>query len=518
MSRSFLRRQFLLGLSLLGVAARSVAAPRSTFNVREFRAVGDGVSLNTAPIQAAIDACAGAGGGTVWFPAGRYVSGTIVLKSHVVLELDAGAMLVGSKNLADYPSHIPAFRSFTDTYTEKSLIYAEGAQHIGIRGLGTIDGQGAEFQGAYKVRPYIIRFVNCRSISIADVTLQNSPMWVQHYLACDDVAIRGIRVHSRVNRNNDGIDIDSCRRVRISDCEITSGDDAIVLKSTSDRVCQDVAVSNCVLSSACYALKLGTESNGGFENIVMSSCSIYDTQQSGVALEMVDGGTLDGVVISNLVMKNVGSPIFIRLGDRARPFLTGGPRPAVGALRNITISNIEVTGASKTGCAIAGLPGHAIENLLLENIRITFDGGGQASEGRREIPENPSLHPKFSMFGILPAYGYYCRHVRGLRLRNVQTNLASADGRPALVCDDVERLEVAGADFDWANTGEPCIRLVNTRDAFLSSNHPRWPGRTWLQVTGARSRGVTLVGNDLRDRRKAVDVGSDVPQDAVSWP
>jgi polygalacturonase len=172
---------------------------------------GDGVRPNTKPIQAAIDACAKAGGGTVYFPAGTYLSGTIVLKSHVTLHLDSGAALLGSKNLEDYPAHIPALRSYTDTYTDKSLVYAEDVENIAITGHGVIDGQGAAFHGPYKVRPYLMRFVSCRNVSVDGVTIKDSPMWVQHYLACDDVTIRGITVHSRVNGNNDGIDIDGCR-------------------------------------------------------------------------------------------------------------------------------------------------------------------------------------------------------------------------------------------------------------------------------------------------------------------
>ena len=166
-------------------------------------------------IQKSIDDCAARGGGTVSLPPGHYRSGTIVLRSNVTLHLEAGAVLSGSTDLADYPSHIPAFRSFTDTYTEKSLIYAENVEDIAIEGRGLIDGQGAAFQGPYKVRPYMIRIIQCRNVSVTGVTMKDSPMWVQHYLACDGVLIDGITVLSKCNANNDGIDIDGCQRVRI---------------------------------------------------------------------------------------------------------------------------------------------------------------------------------------------------------------------------------------------------------------------------------------------------------------
>jgi polygalacturonase len=510
------RRCFMTGL--VPTAAAAGAAPQGRpatatgqggFNVRDHGAAGDGAHLDTKAIQDAIDACARAGGGTVFFPAGAYLSGTIVLKSRVTLHLDAGAVLLGSKNLQDYPSFVPALRSFTDTYTEKSLIYAEGLQDIGIRGRGVIDGQGAAFKGPYKVRPYMMRFVSCRNVSVTDVSIKDSPMWVQHYLACEEVDIRGIRVHSRVNVNNDGIDIDGSQRVRISDCEISSGDDAIVLKATADRPSKDVVIANCVLSSACNALKLGTESNGGFENIAISNCTIYDTRLAGIALEMVDGGVLDRVNISNIVMNNVATPVFIRLGDRARPFTEGGARPPVGKLHNVAIANVQAEGAGPMGCAIAGLAGHAIENVVLENLRLTFTGGGTRADARREIPENADKYPEHSMFGTLPAYGFYCRHVKGLSLRNIETSFLEDDERPALVCDDVEGLELAGSAFAGS------IRLKQVNDAFVHGC--RAPGRvqTWMEVSGNQSERISVMGNELGNARKAVDIAGDVAKDAV---
>jgi polygalacturonase len=516
-----LRRRFLLG-TIPAAAIASAAAPQGPtatgqggFNVRGHGAAGDGAHLDTKAIQDAIDACARAGGGTVLFPAGTYLSGTIVLKSRVMLDLDAGAVLLGSKNLQDYPSFVPALRSFTDTYTEKSLLYAEGLQDIGIRGRGTIDGQGAAFQGPYKVRPYMMRFVSCRNVSVTDVRIKDSPMWVQHYLACDQVEIRGISVDSRVNVNNDGIDIDGSQRVRISDCEIVSGDDAIVLKATAGRPSKDVVITNCVLSTACNALKLGTESNGGFENIAISNCAIYGTRLAGIALEMVDGGVLAQVSISNIVMNGVGTPVFIRLGDRARPFTGGGARPPVGKLRNVSISNVQAVGAGSMGCAIAGLPDHAIENVVLENLRLTFAGGGKRADARREVPENAEKYPEHSMFGTLPAYGFYCRHVKGLSLRGIETGFLRDDERPALVCEDVEGLELAGSAFAGAPEAGPSVRLKQVKDAF--AHGCRAPGRieTWMEVSGNRCERVSVMGNDLGNAGKAVDIAGDVAKDAV---
>lgn len=446
------------------LATSSVLGAEALYDVRDYGAKADGKVLCTVAIQKAIDECAKAGGGTVYLPPGAFLSGTIYFKTGVTLNLAAGCTLLGSADLKDYPVTLPALRSYTDNYTDKSLIYGEKVERVGIMGKGTIDGQGASFKGPYKVRPYMIRFIECRNVTVKDVTIRNSPMWVQHYLACDDVRITGIIVRSTVNANNDGIDIDSCRRVIISDCNIESGDDAIVLKSTTARICTDVAVSNCVLSTRCNALKMGTESNGGFQNIAITNCVIYNTRLAGVALEIVDGGVMDRVVVSNITMNKVGAPIFLRLGNRARPFKEGMEAPGMGAMRNITISNIEATGANPTGCAISGLPEAAIENVTLSNVRLFFEGGGTQADAARAIPEMPTDYPEYRMFGKLPAYGFYCRHVKGLKLLNVQLQLTKPDQRHALVLEDVEDALVDGLDAPFSPDAGSVIQLRDVKD------------------------------------------------------
>ena len=511
MSENDPRRNFLWRAAGLGAVAASTAsampagaAAASVYSVTAYGASGDGARLDTKAIQSAVDACAAAGGGTVLFPAGAYLSGTVFLKSKVQLCLDAGAVLLGSKNLDDYPKSIPRIRSYTDNYTEKSLIYGEGLHDIGIHGRGLIDGQGASFEGPYKVRPYLIRIISCRSVSVSGVTIRNSPMWVQHYLACDDVSIHGITVHSRVNHNNDGIDIDCCHRVTISDSNISSGDDAIVLKSTSARPTTDVAITNCVLSSRSNAFKLGTESNGGFENIVLSNCTMYDTRLSGIAVEMVDGGLLDGLSVSNVTMRDVKSALFVRLGNRARPYEAGGPRPGAGKLRNVHISNVTATGANDIGCAISGIPGHEIENVTLENIRFTFEGG--VKDAPVKVPEHPAEYPEYKMFGLLPAYGFFCRHVRNISFRNVQTGFDRADARPALVCEDVRDLDIGASCF--AASG-PTIKLRQVSGAMIHGC--RVPGRAaaFLDVSGGQVERVSVIGNDLSNADKAVEGAAD---------
>jgi hypothetical protein len=201
---------------------------------------------------------------------------------------------------------------------------------------------------------------------------------------------------------------------------------------------------------------MGTESNGGFKNIVMTGCAIYDTRLAGVALEIVDGGTMDRVVVSNITMDKIGAPVFLRLGNRARPFRKDLKVSGIGAMRNITISNIEATGANPTGCAISGLPEARIENVTMSNLRLSFDGGGTKADAERAVPEKPADYPEYSMFGRLPAYGLYCRHIKGVKLLNVQLQLAGSDRRHAIVFDDVE-----DALIDCPDVPPRMIRLVD---------------------------------------------------------
>ena len=482
------------------------------FSVRDFGATGEGRQPDTKALQAAINACAASGGGAVYFPPGKYLSGTIFLKSNISLVLETAAVLLGSANQADYPSVQPGLRSYTDVYVHQSLLYGENLDRVSILGHGTIDGQGAQFPGSYRTRPYIIRMVNCTNVEVAGVHLKDSPMWVQHYLACSDVHLHGLTVRSVCNANNDGIDIDACERVLISDCNIVSGDDSIVLKSTTNRSCRDVTVSNCVLSSRCNAFKLGTESVGGFQNIAFSNCAIYDTRLSGIVLETVDGAILENVNVSGITMRNVKSALFLRLGNRARPAYEGAPRPGMGVLRNVLITNVQADGADKAGCAIAGLPGHPVEDVTLQDIRVRFAGGGTKQDANRVAPEAAEAYPEYNIFGTLPAFGFYCRHVRGLRFDRAQVSRETPDDRPALMCEDVDRLTVSG--FESPNS-DPLLVLRDTRRALLFGNRAPEGNRIYVRAEGSGTRNIQLASNDLIDCEMPVELGPGVSRDAV---
>ena len=507
------------GLASAGMMAGADALPSPrVFDALAFGAVADGTTLNTKALQRAIDRCGEAGGGVVYFPPGVYLSGTLVLKSGVTLHLENGSTLLGSPDLADYPAVVPGYRSYTDQYTDKSLLYAENAERIGITGRGEINGNGAKYRrnDAYKRRPYLIRFITCRDVVVEDVTLADSAMWLHHYLACDDVRIEGVTVRNRhANTNNDGVDIDDCHRVRIANCDFFCEDDAITIKSTSDRGCRDIVVENCVVSSLCNAIKLGTESNGGFENIKITGCTVYDTGNAGIALEMVDGGRLERVVVSDIVMNDVGTAIFLRHGARNRPFKEDQPPIGVGRFRGVIISNVVAHKVGKTGCSVVGLPDHPVENVTISNVDLEFLGGGTREDAHREAPEHATRYPEFSMFGTLPAYGFYVRHATAVTFDNIRLRYAGGDARPAFVADDVGELELVGLAAKNPTGDEPLLRFKDVRGAMIRGCRLSAPHGTFLEALGGCEE-IALFGNDLRRAKTPVELGADVPGNAVA--
>jgi len=443
---------------------------KGVFDVMDYGAVGDGVAMDTKAIQAAIEACTSAGGGKVYLHNGKFLSGTLYLKSNVTLYVEAGAVLLGSTNLAEYPVTISEYRSYVDNYTDKSLIYAENVENISIMGEGIIDGQGGAFEGGYKQRPYLIRIISCKNVKTENLTLRNSAMWMQHYMACEKLRIHGINVWNHCNKNNDMIDIDSCRDVIISDCIGDTDDDGLTLKSTSGRPCENVTITNCLLSSHCNAIKMGTESHGGFKNITLSNCTITvskdDTVLYGkrnglaaIALEIVDGGTLENVSISNINIVGVTTPIFLRLGNRARIYQEGMPKPGIGSFKNVKISHILASGAGRIGCSITGLPNHPVENITFNDISMTFRGGGTVDDANRTISEYANGYPESTMFGTLPAYGFYVRHVKNLKMNNIELAFETEDHRPPLHFDDVKGLQIDGLDAQALKSAKALIWL-----------------------------------------------------------
>lgn len=423
---------------------------------------GDGI-VNTPAIQSAIDACNKAGGGTVTIPAGRFVTGTLRLKHNVSLNLDEGAVLLGSTNLADYATDIvgameaPAFN--------RCLIYAHQAKNIGFSGKGLVDARGTKQAFPERIgnvlgeRPMLMRLVECENVAFKGLAFRNSASWGLHLVSCRSVRFDGIRIDSQNNNiNNDGIDLDGCVNVLIENCVINSGDDAICPKSTTPQVCSNIVVRGCTISSHTAAYKLGTSSRAGFVDMKVFDCRFHDCPMGAIKLLMVDGGRLENVLIENIRMEKVGGPIFIRLGNRGRVYdkpteqvYEGGQAPegaAVGVLRKVTIRNIEVsvTGnqRDRQGIMITGIPGHRIEDVVLENIKISLPGGGTAEEAARVVPEDIARYPEQFFFGVLPSSVLYARHVQGLKVRGLDVAFDKPDARRPVCVEDVEGMEQAG--------------------------------------------------------------------------
>jgi polygalacturonase len=426
------------------------------WQITQFGAIPDGKTLNTFAIQTAIDTCAKKGG-TVIIPKGVFLTGTIHLKSNVTLKITEGGVLLGSAKRDDYQKN--------DWF---ALILAKGQKNIAITGKGTIDGQGAALAadvermrqaGLIKnVKPYnrpdenhrpqIIEMTDCQNVKIEGITIKNAACWVQTYNNCTDMIFKNMRVESTAFWNNDGLDLVDCRNVLIKNCYINSADDGICLKSYSTtNFCENIKIARCTIRSSASAFKMGTASYGGFKHIRVKNLYIFDTYRSAVALESVDGGVIEDVKIKNIVGNNIGNAIFIRLGIRNK-------RP-VGRIENITIKNLKATipkekpdkGYPIEGppadsisnllpSSIVGLPNHRIKNVLLKNIEIHHAGGGDKAircilpTEIDKIPEHAAEYPEFSMFGELPAWGFFLRHTEGVYFKRLKLILEEKDYRP----------------------------------------------------------------------------------------
>lgn len=512
---------------VLAVLCSSVALGADIYDVKNLGAVGDGKTKETALLQKIIDQCAAEGGGVVLLPRGTYLTGTLHLKSKVTLHLSANATLLGSTDPADYPPNdSPIPHPVNLEYARAALVVAYDATDVGLRGAGTIDGRGGaevftkgrkgmdDFASVLS-RPFVLSFVRCQNVHVQGVTLKDPAAWTQVYQDCDDVYVNGITVRARVNGNNDGIDIDGCRNVRISDGDFRSGDDAICLKSQY-KTCENIVVSNCLISSHCSAIKFGTASNGGFKNIAISNCSIYENGLSGISLEIVDGGAMENVAISNITMNDVGCPIFIKLGNAARARQQGQPAPAIGTLSHVSISNITATitdhgakGRNPLPAHITGLPGHPVNDVMLSNINITYTLAGRpelakiALDKLAAIAEKEKSYPEYNMFHELPAWGLYCRHVAGLSLSNVTLRSSAGEFRPALICDDVTDLDINGFKPQSA-TPAPVVLLNGVHGALLRGCIAPAGSKAFLRVQ-QQTDGVHLAGNDLSRAGKEVE-------------
>jgi polygalacturonase len=454
---SLLKCAVLLCFTLTGFLQVSA----QQYTITDFGAIADGTTDNTSAIQKAIDSCSHTGGKVI-VPQGVFLTATLFLKSNVTLSIQAGATLLGHTDINKYPRLNAGIVFYGDQWAMQSLIFCKNQENVAIEGMGTIDGQGASFKittdkkpDRYKNRPYLLWFAGSKNIKVSNVSLRNSAFWMQHYLGCEYVQIDGINIWNHSNKNNDMMDIDGCKYVTISNVTGDSDDDGITIKSTSTLLSENITITNCTLSSHCNALKFGTESTGGFRNVAVTNCIIKPSRQlttiygkpagnSGVSMELVDGGIMENITVNNLVIEGPQVPLFVRLGNRARKHTADAPVPPVGKLKNIRISNIIATGADVTGCSFSGLANAQIENIFLDNIHLETSGGVNADTMRAIVPEMETEYPEATMFGHLPAYGFFIRHAKGVSISNITMTHAGIDNRPGIMVVNTDEFSSSG--------------------------------------------------------------------------
>lgn len=507
----------------------------AVYSVRAYGARGEGKTVDTPAVNRAIDAAAVAGGGTVHFPAGTYLCFSIRLKSNVALHLDPGAIILAADPTRDKgsydqpePNEWDMYQDFGHSHWQNSLIWGVGVENVSITGPGKIDGRGLTKRSPGPRRPSkpgdtpvsmggantsgralaplgedadvktmnglgnkAISLKLSRNVTLRDFTVHRGGHFALLATGVDNLTIDNLKVDT----NRDGFDIDSCRNVRVSNCTVnTPNDDAIVLKSSYAlgfaRATENVTITNCQVSGydegtlldgtfrktqelapdrdrVTGRVKFGTESNGGFKNITISNV-VFDHCR-GLALETVDGGHIEDIVVTGLTMRDVTTaPIFLRLGRRMR----GPEGTPVGRIRRVQISDVVVSDADpRFASIIAGLPGHPIEDVRLSDIRILYKGGGTRAQAALDPPERETNYPEPSMFGELPAYGFFIRHARGVELTNVEVGFMTEDLRPAFHLEDVRTATFLGVAAQKA-ADVPTFVLKNVEDFSVRSSRP----------------------------------------------
>ena len=480
-------KKTIITLSLL-LLSLGVNAARELTSA-QLKLVGDGKTLNTSTIQAAIDKLSQKGGGKLILLQGTYLTGAIQLKSGVELHLEAGAELLGSTDPKDYyqlqvGGEGDVVRKDNSKY---GLVLAQGAKNIKLTGYGTINGQGRELAltidslcktGILKddhystrlhrpseiMRPKLFFFSECDGVEITHLTLRESACWGLSFDQCRNMKLEHLTVLNRAYWNNDGIDLTDCANVEVANCYINAADDGICLKSYHlHGVSENIRIHDCHIESSASAVKFGTASWGAFRNIFITNNNVLNTFRSCIAIESVDGAKIENILVDGMKARNTGNAIFVKLGNRAGD--------GTGFIRNIMLKNFDVELAegrpdgdydirgpevsyfhNPFPSSITGYPSHAVQNVILDSIRIVAPGNaskGMAYVRVDEVPENEKNYPEFTMFGELPAWGFFFRHVDGLTLRNVDLIYAKKDFRSPIVKDDVKNYQEEGVNIEW---------------------------------------------------------------------
>jgi polygalacturonase len=532
-----------------------------TYSIRDFGAKGDGKTLDTAAVQAAIDACSKDQGGTVLVPAGVFVIGTVEMKSHVTLHIAAAGTLLGSADGTQYHAAdaIPLNGDSTLGDGNVGLIFAVKAENITIEGPGTIDGQGAQFRSPTRGvpppsgrggnnRPYHLLFHQCKNLTVRDIFLTQSAYHSVRIIQSSYVKLDGIRIYNRVNHNNDGFHFISAQHVHLSNCTVECQDDACALFGS----CKFVTVTNCSFSTRWSVFRFG---GGVAENITVSNCLIHETYGCPIKMRCGPGSRFENMSFSNLIMCNVTGPISIGVGGNRRRRPEAGPEPQTqnnaqpkagtgaqiedagtqptqgGVVRNITFSGIRATvvvpvqqpdvpftsnynpGEIKSCIAVNRPEEGVLENITFNDVHVTFAGGGTAEEAA--VRDVPKITGEYYENGVLPAYGIFARNVHALTLSNVRFEVSAPELRPALVFDHVEDAAVNGFSAQANPQAESLLRFIESRDVLLTAARVLTPAAVFLQVEGAQSAGITVDGGDLSKATTPVTFKAEASQKSV---
>ena len=526
-----------LGLGLLSERQAGAAALPSTnrdngartYNIRDYGAKGDGAALDTAPVQAAVDACNADGGGIVLVPAGTFQIGTIELKSNVTLHLAAAAKLLGTGDGSHYHAvdAIPLSGDSTLDDGNWALVFAVNAKNVTIEGPGTIDGQGAQFHSAVRgtpppsglggrKRPYHLLFYRCENLAVQNIDLLDSAYHSVRVIQCKRVRMHGIYIHNRVNGNNDGFHFISSEYVMVSDCTVLSLDDACALFGS----CRNVTVTNSSFSTRWSVFRFG---GGVAENIAVSNCVLHQVYGCPIKFHGTPGSRFENMSFSNLLLDDVTGPIHISIGPRTPHNPGAGPTPvdalpqengAPAVVRNISFSNIHGTvttnpqqiaetpltskynpGEEHSCITLNCVGGATMERVSFENIHLTFGGGGTAENAaRRDLPQ---IAGEYFMLGPMPAYGMYARNSRGITLSNVRFELRTPDLRPALIFDHVTDASINGWSVQADAEAESVSRFIDTKQVLVTSARLLASTKVFLQLEGSGNGEIVVDGGDL---------------------
>ena len=457
-------------------------------DVDNFGAVGDGVTMNTTAIQSTINACPA--GGFVWLHNGTFLSGTIILKNNMTLFIDPTATLLGSGSASDYPTQTPPLSNSQTSNCQRALIYAQSCTNVTVTGGGTVNGNGRNnfTSGVEATRPISIWTALCNQATIQNINIVDAAMWTVVNMQSDYLTISNMSVNDDgLNGNRDGCDVVDCWHVTIANCTIDSGDDSICLKSGNPRGINDLLVKNCTITrSQSNGLKFGTASTGLFTNITFQDCTVMNTAHSAMAVESVDGGTITDVTFQRINFSSCQNAIFIILGSR-----DSGVTP--GSVNGITFRDITGSGMTDTrGCPVSGTltngVTYRVKNILFDNVNISFAGGLSS------IPSNPpeyaGEYPENTMWGNLPAYGYYIRHATGVTFTNCFTSAASADARPWIATNDVSNFTIIGPTLNISpGTGNLVLQWNNGFTLQTATN----VAGSYTDLTGATSPFTNII-------------------------